>query len=365
METKISVIIPAYNAACFLADCLDSVLYQSMHEIEIIIVDDGSTDDTPAICDRYAGMDSRVRVTHKENSGVSEARNTGISMSSGEYIWFVDADDIIMPGACAELYSLSRTSGADIVIFDYSRIREGADAGTFHSVFTPGLYNDDRIINDLLSRFIGFSNDGIHRWLCRKPDGLYVENPALWRTFLRGGLIRDNNLRFDPALRVGEDTVFISLCLSYANLAFITHSVLYRQTLHSESTVSRYERDPEAKLVNKLELLSARNELTDDVCERRGIDISPFWQGTVVMSYMELCFMFAQRSAAAGFRARYAGFLRYAGDRHVILSTTSYPMLSRAGVRNIPFRLMKKRRHCVLFLCAAILSLTPYRFIRG
>ena len=177
-------------------------------------------------------------------------------------------------------------------------------------------------------------------------------------------MLRDNRLRFDPALRVGEDTIFLSLCLSYSTRVFVARRVLYRQRMHTGSAVARYENDPEAKLENKLALLSARRALTEDISTRRGISVYSCWQGSVVMSYMELCFMFARRASGTGFRSRYQSFLRYAKDPGVSETLSRYPPLRRVSVRNIPFWLMKRRLHGILFLCAAFLNLTNFKFIR-
>ena len=364
MEAKISIIIPAYNAATFLPMCLESVLAQSMRELEIIIINDGSTDDTGAICDNYTKIDSRIRAVHKANAGVSEARNTGIAEANGEYFWFVDADDTIAPNSCEELYNLAAAQGADILIFDYTCESDGTTAVTFHSIFSGGTYEDDAVITSLVRHFVGFSNEGIHCWLRGEPDGLYVENPALWRTFIRSNLVNANNLRFDPTLKVGEDTIFISLCLSYAGRAVVTHNVQYYQRLHDASTVARYEKSPESKLTNKLALLTARRVLTDDIAARRAIDIKPFWQGTVVMSYMELCFLFAQTIPDIGNKARYKHFLFYGKDPSVTESLSAYPSSHCFSIRAVPFWLMKRRLHRFLFFCATILNRTGFKFKR-
>ena len=93
----ISVIIPVYNMGPWLRDCLESVLAQTFTSFECILVDDGSTDDSPQICDYYAKKDDRFRVIHKANGGLSSARNAGLDDAAGEYIAFVDSDDVILP----------------------------------------------------------------------------------------------------------------------------------------------------------------------------------------------------------------------------------------------------------------------------
>ncbi len=110
----VSIIVPVYNVYSYLAQCLDTLCGQTYQEIEIILVDDGSTDGSGAICDRYAQTDSRIRVLHKENQGVSAARNDGIDSAEGKYLIFVDADDCIRP-ELVEVYMQAAEPGVTVV----------------------------------------------------------------------------------------------------------------------------------------------------------------------------------------------------------------------------------------------------------
>ncbi len=114
-ERRVSVIVPVYNTAPYLERCLDSVLAQSHASLEIILVDDGSTDDSSLICDKYAETDTRVSVIHTPNRGLSEARNKGIEISASEYIQFVDSDDLILPDMTDRLLHVMEETGSDIV----------------------------------------------------------------------------------------------------------------------------------------------------------------------------------------------------------------------------------------------------------
>ena len=114
----ISVIIPVYNVEKYLRECVDSVLNQTYTNYEIILVDDGSTDSSGAICDEYAEEYDNVTVIHKENSGPSETRNAGISVAKGEYIYFLDSDDYIVPHTFEKLVETSEKQNSDIVFFD-------------------------------------------------------------------------------------------------------------------------------------------------------------------------------------------------------------------------------------------------------
>lgn len=113
----ISVIVPVYQVEAFLERCVNSLLNQSLREIEIILIDDGSPDKCGMICDRYAAQDARVRVIHQKNAGLSAARNAGLDRAQGEWIMFVDSDDWVEPDYCRLPYEAALAHGADLVIF--------------------------------------------------------------------------------------------------------------------------------------------------------------------------------------------------------------------------------------------------------
>lgn len=113
---KISVIVPVYNVAPYLKKCVDSIINQTFTDIEIILVDDGSTDESGTICDQYAQKDSRVKVIHKPNGGLSDARNSGLEVCSGEYIGFVDSDDWISPDMYETLIHFAVKEDLDVAM---------------------------------------------------------------------------------------------------------------------------------------------------------------------------------------------------------------------------------------------------------
>lgn len=114
---RFSFIIPVYNVAPYLRECLDSVLSQDFEDFEVCVVDDGSSDGCSLICDEYAARDRRIKLCHQENGGVSVARNRALDMATGEYIWFVDSDDYVLPGALSYLDTVIGDSDCDTVFF--------------------------------------------------------------------------------------------------------------------------------------------------------------------------------------------------------------------------------------------------------
>lgn len=125
----LSIIVPVYNVEKYLSKCIDSIVNQNFEFFEILLINDGSTDSSDKICDKYAILDDRIKVIHQENLGLSEARNTGIYYAKGMYLWFVDGDDWIAENAVNTLYEVSKTSDYDLISFSFTEYYD--DQGTF------------------------------------------------------------------------------------------------------------------------------------------------------------------------------------------------------------------------------------------
>lgn len=190
-KVKISIVIPVYNAEKYLDVCLSSILDQDMHSYEVILVDDGSTDSSPMICDRYSGTDARFRTIHKVNGGVSSARNAGISLSQGEYVMFVDADDALSPDALS-LLSAVTVEKPDIVIGGFNIYQGEIPYRTvipYDSEFYPSAG---------LSEFFDAT---MHRL------GELFRGP--WAKLYRSSVIKKHSLRFNENLSYAEDKLFV------------------------------------------------------------------------------------------------------------------------------------------------------------
>jgi len=209
----VSIVVPVYNVEAYLHQCVDSVLAQTYTDLELILVNDGSKDTSPAICDEYAKLDSRVKVIHKVNGGVSAARNTGIDSATGKYIAFCDSDDYLEPRWVEELV------GA---------ISAAPTAWCFcgcHTVAATGQYVEETCV---------FHKAPIHETL---PMSAYPEvysanySACLWLRVFNLDIIRTNNIRFDPKLSVSEDVLFSlqygAFCTEFSvvNLPLYNHRV--------------------------------------------------------------------------------------------------------------------------------------------
>lgn len=364
MEKIISVIIPVYNVEGYLEHCLDSILQQTFKDFEVIVVDDGSSDGTPDICDDYGKRDSRIKIIHKINEGVSIARNTGIEQAKGKYILFFDGDDFMEPYTMEELVNCGEINSADTVIYGYHTFENGRVKETFLPKFKEDIYKNEKIIEELLPAFIGVSENGVDNWLKKEKNALYVENPALWRTMVSRDIIVENNIRFQEQLRVGEDTMFISEYLSCAKDVYVVKKPYYYLVLRNQSTIAVYEKDPVSKLEEKLKLVKARKLFTEKIKKEKNIDLLSAWSGTVIMSEVELAFLFSKKSSMVSKRERYHMFKTYAQDRTVRYVIKRFKLHFRPSIMWIPLMMVKYRMTFLLFIATGILNLMNFNFKR-
>ena len=361
MSADVSIIIPAYNLTGYIQPCLNSITNQIYTDFEVIFVNDGSTDGTGAILDVYAAGDSRVRVIHQPNGGVSAARNAGMRAATGEYVLFFDGDDFFEPETVGELLACIQESNADALVYGYHRCRDGAVTETCPPVFAEGLYEGGTINTNILPRFVGFSNDAVKRWLAGEPNALYVENPALWRCMARADVIKRNGLEFDTNLKIGEDTIFITDLLSCCERCYVSHKFYYYLVSRESSAIALYEGNAGAKLDGKRRLLTARGELTARVLRRGGPDITPHWQGTVVMSVLELAFLFAKQKP---FRESYHAFASYARSDGARAAVGALTLKMKPSLKTVPLLMLKRGWYPPLFICAWVLNVLRYEFDR-
>jgi len=157
MDDKVSILVPVFNAESFLPRCLDSILEQTFTNLEIILVDDGSVDQSGVICDRYALNDKRIQVFHQPNGGPAVARNKALDKMSGEFLIFIDSDDWVENNYIECMLSLQKEHDADLVICDYHQVSEGSDLNSLRSQSDPVITRLDRI--DALKALLSERNE--------------------------------------------------------------------------------------------------------------------------------------------------------------------------------------------------------------
>lgn len=218
----ISVIIPVYNGGAFLEKCLRSVMEQSYSDLEILVIDDGSTDDSADVCAALAAQDNRIRLIQQKNAGVSAARNQGVAQSKGEYLTFVDADDLLLEGALQTLWD-GMQAGADLAIGSHLEYRAGKCREVSRQTRE---FDADSILHDFtqFDELINF----------------------LWGKLFRRSIIADNRLEFDRSLPYGEDHTFNLTYCKYARRIVCFSAPVYRYSLGGVASSVKYHPDRNA-----------------------------------------------------------------------------------------------------------------------
>ena len=217
-DSDVTIVIPIYNAASHLAETLDSILTQEGASIDVVCVDDGSTDGSPAILPTYERRDPRLTVLHQANSGSSAARNLGLSQASGAWVCFVDADDLLAPGALSLLTKALRTE-ADIVYFDHLRFSTQVPSVRASASMPTRTFDGDDIRK--------LQSDCINRFASNTPLIPDTVLPTPWAKIYRREFLIEHDLCFRSGLHLEEDVLFNFEALSYCERAVYIGAVLY------------------------------------------------------------------------------------------------------------------------------------------
>lgn len=226
MNPKISIIIPIYNTSSFLKRCLDSIQEQTFQDLEILMIDDGSTDNSKEICLQYQKNDSRFKYWYQPNNGASSARNNGIRRAQGTYILFLDSDDYFVPQTCQTCYETVEKYNLDLLNFAYQYVKNEET-----TVNIPAFPKDKIIGHTQILEYL-------------KRDTLH--NKSLWFSWsycFRTSFIKDNGLFFDESVLLGNDSDFNIKCLFYTKHIYSISDVLYSYVYNPDSlTQTKYRK---------------------------------------------------------------------------------------------------------------------------
>jgi glycosyltransferase involved in cell wall biosynthesis len=214
---RVSVIIPIYCVEDYLSECIDSVINQSIHDLEVILIDDGSPDRCGLICDEYASKDERIKVIHQSNHGVSFARNAGIDISTGDYLSFIDPDDFILTDMYSSMIQSAEQLGADIAICGFDYCSENGCFLKKESV-PEGVFSQRELLLSIYGRPNRF-----HGSMCNK---------IFTRSVIEG-------LRFDERVSVGEDWLLLFECYKRTKIAVSLADCFYTVRLRSDSATRK------------------------------------------------------------------------------------------------------------------------------
>ena len=283
MKTTVSVIMPCYNVEPYIGDALESVLAQTFTDFEIVAVDDGSTDATADVLERFAARDARIRILSQPNRGVSDARNRALDAARGDYIFFVDPDDRAHPEMLAKGVSAMESTGADCCIFAYRR-RFGD--GPWQTMPLQGDYryaDNDAILAGFFPHLFGYSNEQARVWGRRGDWRKGREEGSVCRGVYRRELIVRGGVRFDENLVLYEDAMFNCEYLLAARSMTCIDEPLYDYTVRPQGAVTTNNRT-RALFANKRWLLERRKEIDS----KSGGRLTAAYSASCVFSVLEM-----------------------------------------------------------------------------
>lgn len=265
---KVSIVVPVYNAEKQIERCLDSIRGQTFSDFEVILVNDGSGDSSPKILEAYAAKDDRFRVISQENQGPSTARNTGIDNASGDFVYFVDADDYIADDAIEKLYTAAVNSGAEVTICGLYYVKDGLPKE--HKItYKPGVYEGDKsrqIALDLLSN---------HSYIYLPPYSVI--------RLIRREVLEKPRLRYTEGIMRSEDYLFTTeLHFRIDRLCLITDQPLYYYINNKDSITNTYVRNY-WQMVGKINE-TLLNKLPESTDIKKGLDTVLIYRSLIALN---------------------------------------------------------------------------------
>ena len=236
VQTDLSIVVPVYRVEKYLRRCMDSILQQKDVNLEVIAVDDGSPDGCPGILDGYAAADSRVKVIHQPNGGVSNARNTGIGHATGRWIYFADSDDWLAGSPLKEMVRQADAENLDILFVDCNEQYENGQSARLR-LFSQSFVTEDRECIMAVQRSV----------LCHKMSPYFSPGadsayPAPWSKLVRTALVKENGIRFDPYVGgVYDDGLFTLEILEKAKKIAYSGICAYNYRILTSSIVHSYK----------------------------------------------------------------------------------------------------------------------------
>lgn len=233
-EPLVSVIVPIYKVEAYLEQCIESIVNQTYTNLEILLMDDGGPDNCGTICDRWAERDKRIRVVHKENSGVSDTRNTGLNLSTGKFVLFVDGDDYLELNAVKILINYAKQYRVQCVVTGYKRLfRDGRIVECPSVDCIQICHSREKVREDVLRRLIGSECKDI------KP----LSQSACTKLYNRQSLM-DCNVNFLPIREIGSEDFYFNVCFfEHADSAVLISECLYVYRDNGNSCSNTYDAD--------------------------------------------------------------------------------------------------------------------------
>ena len=295
-NATVSVIIPVYNTVKYLKKCVNSLIAQTYQNVEILLVDDGSTDDSGALCDWFANKYPQIQVFHKENGGLVSSWKYGTERSRGEYLCYVDSDDWVDPQMLAEMMQHVTGGDREIISSDYVIERDNGTSEAVYQRLAPGEYERDTLVKKVLPYVLGQEHRYVTISRCMK--------------LISRKLVLDNMHYCDPSIRMGEDmTLMLPALLDCERLVVMDHKAYYHYLYVTASMVHQY--DPGLYENNKKLMEIVKHVLEDKCCHTSGVTMPDYaWMLDQADREYLFLLLLALKNEARGNPAGYAKNIR-------------------------------------------------------
>ncbi|GMB01266.1 glycosyltransferase [Pelosinus sp. IPA-1] len=297
----VSVVMPIYNAEKYLSQAIESVLNQTLRDFELILVDDGSKDKSLEICNAYAKQDSRIQVIHQSNGGICAARNCGLEMVKGEYVTFIDNDDVYLPDLLEENYNIAKKYNADILKYGNQYIK--------HKKFSPaGICSSEKL--DEKKLLIIQKEDLREKYKQLNDDDFLV---YVWDGLFKTSLLKEQQIKFETSFKHGhEDRVFCMQLYQHINCIIINPKIYYQHIVYKSSTSRIFSVD---RIDDTERLLNYERQLFDAL---RLDDLFPsYWQERVMTYVILTCSIVRSPEAQISFGEIFSIMRRLRGKYYV------------------------------------------------
>lgn len=280
MNPKISIIVPVYNVEQYLERCVNSLIKQTLPDIEILLIDDASPDKSPQICDSFKEKDGRINVIHKPvNQGLAEARNTGIEHAKGKYLLFVDSDDSVEAEMCRKLYEKAEETEADTVLFSMNYMMGNGKIVEYHT--NDGkeqLFVDNEVMGEFFPEVLGAEPS-------REKDYNFGMSPCT--ILVKKSVLTENNIRFiSERTYIYEDMTFLFLYYPYVKRVFVYPEIFYHYYMNEFSLTTKIDVNRFEKVERMHEYLI--NEYGGTILKGREIQLR---YQRIMLSYIRMCVM--------------------------------------------------------------------------
>lgn len=226
---KVSIIVPVYNTAEYLGKCVESLLSQQYSNYEILLIDDGSTDESGSLCDRMADEHAQIKAFHKPNGGLISSWKYGVTKSTGEYVCFVDSDDWVEESMLAQMIVYATGNPREMISSDYIIERDHGTSETVYQKLSPGSYDKSMLEKEVFPYLLGQEHRYVTFSRCMK--------------LISRSLIVQNMHYSDPKIRMGEDvTIMLPALLDCEHLVIMDHKAFYHYRYVTESMIHQYDR---------------------------------------------------------------------------------------------------------------------------